>query len=430
MVGYDILFVGAGPSALAAVLRLNELGYKGNICILEKGKSLETRSKNEVISGVAGAGCYSDSKLSSALDVGGIIPYLDQEKLDEYCSMILRYFNYFSPKKINLVWDKTTEYPIPEEVDLKWNTHNTCHVGTENGQAIYYEIEKHIKSMPNIELITETEVIGVEKYDDLFHVTANNGITYVTKNLVLATGQKDLLPSKLISQFNLPSKPRAFQLGIRVEDIINDKYKDIIKANYDFKFVQTYKYDTGVSVRVRTFCCNSGNAHVCAENAKEGYVCFNGHAYKTPNPDNNTVNYGIMCEIEGLEEFKNKEDQISLMKKINAIPEWEKDNLSVNEDGRKGRKLLDGFEVLLKAYPQEVILSLYYFVAELHRLIGLDNAYYYYPEVKLNGPMPEADPFTFETTYPGLYMLGDCLLSRGIVKSMITGFRFAENFKK
>ena len=59
---FDLTFVGAGPSTIMALLKLTENNYNGNILVLEKGKSLDTRQPNEVINGFAGAGCFSDSK--------------------------------------------------------------------------------------------------------------------------------------------------------------------------------------------------------------------------------------------------------------------------------------------------------------------------------------------------------------------------------
>lgn len=46
---YDLCYVGAGPATMFSVLKLVEEGYKGDILILEKGKSLRTRSRSEVI---------------------------------------------------------------------------------------------------------------------------------------------------------------------------------------------------------------------------------------------------------------------------------------------------------------------------------------------------------------------------------------------
>lgn len=425
---FDLTFVGTGPSAVFAVLKLLENGYSGNILMVDKGKSLSTRQSNEVLNGFAGAGCFSDSKLSSALDVGGTIPGLSQEKLDEYSDYILTTLNYFKQNtqdKTSLKWDTTTPYDT-KDTSLIWDIHKLCHIGTECGQAIYYEIEKYLTSKPNVTILFETTVEDISYIDGNYSFCINGDIV-ITKKLILATGQKDALPGKIIRQFNLKSIPRAFQLGIRVVDERNNNYDDIIKANYDFKFIRTYNYDNNISVRVRTFCCNSGNAHVCAERANEGFTCFNGHSYKTPDPNNNSVNYGIICEVNGLNDYKFKEDQIELMKKINSISTWEEDNFRIiEEEPQPKRYLTHGFPHLMGYYPDEVITSLEKFIIELNNLVDLSKAKYLYPEVKLSGVIPNLNYKTFETEQKNLYMIGDCAISRGIIKSSITGIMLAE----
>lgn len=429
---YDLTFIGAGPSTIFALLKLIKKEYKGKTLIIEKGKSTKIRKKNEVISGWAGAGCWSDSKLSSALDVGGTIPGLTQQSLDKFDIQMLETLNRFKQETHNkeiLNWNITNGYDTKDST-LEWNTHKTCHIGTECGRAIYEKMEDFISSQPNIEIKFETEVLDIDGSEYDYKLSLQDNSIIETERVILATGQKNVLPSKVIEKFKLRSKPRAFQLGIRVEDIINSQYENIIKSNYDFKFVKEYIYGD-VKVRVRTFCCNSGNAHTCAEKAVEGFTCFNGHAFKELDPNNKTVNYGIMCEIEGLNQYETKEDQIDLMKRINSIEGWKDDNFGNNTvNPLPRRKLLEGFPQLENYYPKEAILSLQDFIISLSKLVDLSQAKYLYPETKLSGKTPTLNYKTFETTSKGLYMIGDCACSRGISKSSYTGYRFAKSFLK
>jgi uncharacterized FAD-dependent dehydrogenase len=427
---YDLCFIGAGPSTMFALLKLIQKGYKGQVAIVEKGKSLKNRLPSEVINGSFGSGTYSDSKLSSALDVGGIIPGLTQYKLTKYEGEILEILNRFAEGE-PMKWDETTKFNTSPST-LSWNKHNTLHVGTDRGREMYKRIEFYISSFPNIHFLFETEVKEVfELMDGRYELILSKEPTWLlTKHLVLATGQKNTLPSKIINKFNLQSTPRAFQIGVRVEDQMNSQYKEIIKANYDFKFVKEYNYDNGVKVRIRTFCCNSGNAHTCAEYNSEGFVCFNGHAFKELDPTNNTVNYGIMCEVEGLDKYNTKEEQIELMQSINNLPEWKIDNFDRDMNPKPIKSLLGGFDQLKGLYPQEVIDSMLDFVKELNKIVDLSKAHYLYPETKLSGNIPALDYRTFETEQPHLYMIGDCAISRGIVKASYTGWKFAKEFIK
>ena len=213
---YDITYVGAGPSTMFSVLTLLDYGYKGNICIIEKGESLKTRPKTEVISGVFGAGAFSDFKITSALEVGGTIPNIEQEELDKFSEYLIDNLNRFNTDDEKIEWGTTGSFDT-SGTDLNFSQHKTCHVGTDRGQHICYNIEKYISNSPNVDLITDVRVETINYTDGIYVLNGD----LKTEHLVIATGQKDELPALCVEEFNLKSTPRAFQLGIRVEDIIN-----------------------------------------------------------------------------------------------------------------------------------------------------------------------------------------------------------------
>ena len=431
MLNFDLCYVGAGPATMFSVLHLIKNGYKGNICIIEKGKSLKNRLPNEVCNGSFGAGTFSDSKISKSLNVGGIIPGQTQEELDKYGDLLLTYINEFLSEG-SLTWDKNIPYDTSPS-NLKWESNECCHVGSDRGRETYYKIEKYLSSQKNITFYWEKEVVEVfelakGKYQVITSPIEDTPVL-ISDSVIIATGQRGSLPNKIINSFNLTKENRMLQLGIRVEDTINSKYEEIIKANYDFKFNKTYRYPGGIEVKVRTFCCNSGNAHVCAERPSEGYVAFNGHSYKKPDPDNHTVNYGIMCAVKNLPGLESKEDQIELMKEVNQLPSWKEDNFTVieNKEPTSGRMLLDGLEHLRELYPDCVIDSIHEFVYQLNKVVNLENAHYFYPEIKPSGTSPKVNYNNMETEQPGLYMIGDCHNTNSIIKSAIEGFVFANN---
>ena len=430
MKSFDLCYVGAGPATVFSVLHLVKNGYKGNICIIEKGKSLKNRT--DICCGFMGCGCYSDSKLSKALNVGGIIPGQTQKELDNYSDLLLNYINEYLPEGNEpLKWDKNIPYDTSPS-NLNWESNECCHVGSDVGRETYYKIEKYLSSQPNVKFYWEHEVINIATLTSTKYQIITSPVTnppaLIADKIIIATGQRGKLPAKMIEEFNLTQENRMLQLGIRVEDIINTQYKENIKANYDFKFNKIYKYPGGVEVKVRTFCCNSGNAHVCAERPSEGYIAFNGHSYKKPDPNNNTVNYGIMCAVKNLPGLESKEDQIELMKKVNQLPTWEEDNFLLGcKEPTSGKLLLNGLEHLRGIYPDCVIDSIHEFTYQLNKIVDLKEAHYYYPEIKPSGKSPKVNYGNMETEQPGLYMIGDCHNTNSIIKSAIEGFIFANH---
>ena len=432
MKNFDLCYVGCGPATMFSILYLIKNGYKGKICAIEKGKSLKNRLPNEICEGSFGVGTYSDSKLSKSLNVGGIIPGQTQEELDQYGDLLLRYINEYLPEgNESLKWDKNIPYNTSPS-NLNWESNECCHVGSDKGRETYYEIEKYLTSQPNITFYWETEVTDIimlanSKYQIIVNPIKNEPIL-ITGKVIIATGQRGNLVNKVSNTFNLTQEPRMLQLGIRVEDTINSQYEEIIKANYDFKFNKTYKYPDNIEVKVRTFCCNSGNAHVCAERPSEGYIAFNGHSYKKPDPNNHTVNYGIMCAVKNLPGLSNKEEQIELMKEVNHLPDWEEDNFWCgSKEPCAHRLLLNGLEHLRGIYPDCVIDSIHEFVYQLNKVVNLENAHYYYPEIKPSGTSPKVNYNSMETEQKNLYMIGDCHNTNSIIKSAIEGFIFANH---
>lgn len=431
---FDLCYVGCGPATMFSILHLIKNGYKGTICAIEKGKSLRDRLPNEVCNGSFGCGTYSDSKLSKSLNVGGIIPDQTQEELDQYGDLLLSYINEYLPEDSSpLKWDKNIPYNTAPS-NLNWESNECCHIGSDVGRETYLKIEEYLSSQKNVAFCWETEVTDIveltgDKYQILTSPIPKDPVLLANK-VVVATGQRGSLPSKMVDQFNLTKENRMLQLGIRVEDYMNPQYEKIIEANYDFKFNKVYKYPQGIEVKVRTFCCNSGNAHVCAERPSEGYVAFNGHSYKKPDPDNHTVNYGIMCAVKNLPGLESKEDQIELMKEVNQLSTWENDNFNfypMIKEPTSDRMLLDGLEHLRDIYPDVVIDSIHEFVYQLNKVVNLENAHYFYPEIKPSGTSPKVNYENMETEQKDLYMIGDCHNTNSIIKSAIEGFIFANH---
>ena len=86
---YDVIIIGAGPGGIFCAYELMRQRKGLKVLLVEKGRSIEKRSCPKrttkqcvgckpcsITTGFAGAGAFSDGKLSLSPDVGGNLPEL------------------------------------------------------------------------------------------------------------------------------------------------------------------------------------------------------------------------------------------------------------------------------------------------------------------------------------------------------------------
>ena len=84
---YDVIIIGAGPSGIFCAYELMRQKPDLKVLMIEKGRSIEKRQCPKrktktcvgcqpcsITTGFAGAGAFSDGKLSLSPDVGGTLP--------------------------------------------------------------------------------------------------------------------------------------------------------------------------------------------------------------------------------------------------------------------------------------------------------------------------------------------------------------------
>ena len=160
---YDLIIIGAGPAGIFTALEYKKLAPEKSVLLLEKGRSIEKRicpkrktgicvhcKPCNITTGFAGAGAYSDGKLSLCPEVGGYLPdyigYRETKDLIDYVDKT--YLSYGAdstiygldhPEKIADIRAKAIRS------NLKLIECPIRHLGTEMGYNIYGKIQNHLK---------------------------------------------------------------------------------------------------------------------------------------------------------------------------------------------------------------------------------------------------------------------------------------------
>jgi uncharacterized FAD-dependent dehydrogenase len=95
-----IVIVGAGVAGINAATKLVDNGYPGEcIAIIDKGNDPINRLPEEVMTGMLGAGGWSDGKLTYHTEIGGqLSKYCGEEKAMELMDQVISNFRRFHPK--------------------------------------------------------------------------------------------------------------------------------------------------------------------------------------------------------------------------------------------------------------------------------------------------------------------------------------------
>ena len=172
---YDVIIIGAGPSGIFCAYELIENNKNLNILMIEKGRPIEKRNCPKrktkkcvgcqpcsITTGFAGAGAFSDGKLSLSPDVGGNLPEIlgyDKtiELIKESDSIYLKFGADTKVYGIDKAKEITEIRRKAINANLKLIECPIRHLGTEEGYKIYSKLQEHLLSA-GIEMIFNTMV--------------------------------------------------------------------------------------------------------------------------------------------------------------------------------------------------------------------------------------------------------------------------------
>lgn len=431
---HEVIIIGAGPAGLFAGLELAKLGIT-DVLVIEKGNSIKTRTKNEIMWGVGGSGTFSDGKLHFSLNLSQerLLDFVEREQAQEllnYVETTLLDFGVTAPVTPTNLEDAFSFVKNCQRNNIKLYTRRCRHVGSDVLPGIINNISDSLESS-GIKIESNCEVESFKKERSVFKIKTTKG-EYYTKVLLVAPGRGGTKWLQDIAKdLKIGYEYQKVEIGIRHEfpaSVTEEQSKVMYEAIYS---VQTPAFDD----TVRTLCpCPNG--FVAVEDYGS-YVCVNGHSNsqnESPNsnfalvqevvltePVENTTDYAISIArlattlgggkplIQRLTDLQSgRRSTIARIAKSNITPTL-KDvtpgDISMALPYRIVRNLLETLEILDKVLPG----------------INAGSNFLYAPEIKLRGSRIKTNKY-LETQIKGLFVAGDGAgVSGNIVGAAATG---------
>ena len=295
----NILIIGAGVAGVNAATKLIDNNFKGKITIIDMGKNPYERPYEEVMTGFLGAGGWSDGKLTYHTSIGGqLSKYCGDEKAMELMDQVIENFKRFHPKPEAVQCSNPVAEPDFIKPYFGLRLFPVWHVGTD----YLHEIGKNWYDFlinNGVEFLWETKVTDINFNDSIVRADSENSqIIRSYDKLIFGVGKSGIdFGKELADKYELPTEPKSVQIGVRFE-APQKHFQKLIDVSYDFKLYRKFE-DKGVSLR--SFCTNNNAAYVAVEETY-GDHSYNGHAKKDEAFRNDMTNFGILMEIQGIEE--------------------------------------------------------------------------------------------------------------------------------
>ena len=426
----NVVIIGAGVAGVNAATKLVDNNFDGKITIIDMGKNPYERPYEEVMTGFLGAGGWSDGKLTYHTSIGGqLSKYCGDDKAMELMDQVIENFKRFHPKPEAVQCSNPVAEPDFIKPYFGLRLFPVWHVGTD----YLHEIGKNWYDFlvdNGVEFLWETKVTDINFKESIVRADSENSQTIKSYNkLIFGVGKSGIdFGKQLAEQYKLPTEPKSVQIGVRFE-APQKHFQKLIDVSYDFKLYRKFE-DKGVSLR--SFCTNNNAAYVAVEETY-GDHSYNGHAKKDEAFRNDMTNFGILMEIQGIEEpfvwSRNVVQSINkegtgLYYSPSRRPSTTSEGVDVsaiqinNIELDKVREQFDGYF----QYIDDFISDMKKVFPTLQHDWGI-----YIPEVKYLSPEPLVDYSNLALTkFPNIHFVGDALSARGITVSGAQGIYVSE----
>ena len=418
---YDAIIVGTGPAGMGAAFSLLERKPGISILMLDKAP-------------VSTGGMRNDCKMNFTYPIGFPFEYWTEDTANRYLEIVKDFLKPDILPKSNI----GTYQSRAEKLGCSLLEIQQTHLGTDGGLRLIQRLMKELDER-GVDIALKEEMLSINN-EQKFITTDQREIGYRT--ILIAPGRQGFhFLQSVMHQLGVKYMDNILDVGIRVETRI--EHYPIVKDYYDPKFYFPEK--------VRTFCTNSGNAHVVKEKyvTERGDVWYsvNGHAYAPDAARNNgLVNFAILKTVRFTEPLASGQEYAEHLGVMAALMGGGMPLMQRVGDFRMGKRSrqatfngdLYDFEPSLRdccpsdislAMPSKILRYIWSAMKKLDTIIpGIlhPSTIMYYPEIKLYANKPEYRDDHFQVA-PDVFFAGDGAgTSRGITGAWASGIRASE----
>lgn len=433
---YDIIFVGAGQSAIMGAYEALRINPNLKILLLDKGLMWEDRiqavtSKNKstlspIVYGVGGAGAFSDCKYNLDYRVGGdVYTVAGKQIVDELIQYTVDLYRELGCGVEPVGGAMNSEVASIKKSCIENNVQLvdtlTMHLGTDGARDLYTLLINELIAK-KVEFVTSAE------WEDLIVEQGSlTGVIYqhegqvkkaLGEKIVVAVGRSGASKMQEIAKkHDIVFEQGSVDVGVRAE--IPDLVMQSINENfYEAKMIYyTNKYKD----KMRTFCSNP-SGFIAVEKHEDGVVLANGHAYK--NKKSNNTNLALLCTQTFTEPFNEPFEYAKSIARMSSMLTGGKilcqSYGDLIEHRRSTEQRLSRLNIMPTisdyvagdislACPKRILDNIIEFI-EVHGKItpGFASAdlLLYFPEIKFRSVRLKINQH-METTLKGLYVAGD-----------------------
>lgn len=456
---YDVIIIGAGPSGIFCAYELIRQRPGMKILMLEKGRSIDRRNCPKrttktcmgckpcsITTGFAGAGAFSDGKLSLSPDVGGTLPeILGYEKATELIQEADSiYLKFGADRKVYGVEDQQAIEQIRTKAiraNLKLIECPIRHLGTEEGYKIYTRLQEYLISA-GVEIRFMTMVKDILIKDGVAKgVVTEKGDSFYASEIIAGIGREGSeWFSHICTSHGIETKNGTVDVGVRVE-VRDEIMKELNEKLYEAKLVY---YTPTFDDKVRVFCTNP-SGEVATEYYEGGLAVVNGHAYKSKDKKTQNTNFALLVSKNFTEPFKTPIEYGKHIAQLGNMLSGGKILVQRYGDFQRGRRTTEERIIrnnivptlkdavpgdLSLVFPHRIMVAIDEMVQALDKVtpgIASDETLLYGVEVKFysNKVVVNRD---FQTNIKGLRAIGDgASITRGLQQASANGISVARS---